>query len=57
MWVNTIVLTSPMRDPSQAATGNERKLAEASPSVASNAIQHRMMPSPRMKFTPKPPSR
>ena len=40
-----------------AATGKERKLAAASPSAASSAIQQKMMPSPRAKFSPKPPSR
>src|SRR6185437_3420622 len=30
-----------------AATGNERKLADASPMAASNAIQQKMIPSPR----------
>ena len=40
-----------------AATGKERKLAEASPSAANNAIQQKMIPRPRTKFTPNPLSR
>ena len=39
-----------------AATGKDRKLAAARPSAASSAIQQKMMPSPRAKFSAKPPS-
>src|SRR5271170_6684725 len=39
-----------------AATGNDRKLAAAKPSAASNAIQQKMIPSPRAKFSAKQPS-
>ena len=40
-----------------AATGNDKKLAAARPKVASSAIQQKMIPSPRAKFRPNPPSR
>ena len=39
-----------------AATGNDRKLAAIRPTAASSAIQQKMMPSPRAKFSAKPPS-
>ena len=39
-----------------AATGNDRKLAAVRPNAASNAIQQKMIPSPRAKFSAKPPS-
>ena len=39
-----------------AATGNDRKLAAIKPSAASSAIQQKMIPSPRAKFSAKPPS-
>ena len=39
-----------------AATGNERKLAAASPSAASKALQQKMMPRPRAKYLAKPRS-
>ena len=38
-----------------AATGNDRKLAAISPIAASSAIQQKMMPSPRAKFSANPP--
>ena len=41
----------------KAATGNDRKLAEARPTVASRAIQQKIMPRPRAKLTVNPLSR
>ena len=40
-----------------AATGNDRKLADASPSAESSASQNKIIISPRTKFRPNPPSR
>src|SRR5215472_9556757 len=47
-----------VRRPSEkkAATGKERKLADASPKAENNAIQQKTIPSPRMKLVPNPPS-
>ncbi len=39
-----------------AATGNDRKLAAIRPTAASSAIQQKMIPKPRAKFSAKPPS-
>src|SRR5216684_6552789 len=40
----------------KAATGNDRKLAAANPNADNNAIQQKMIPKPRKKFSPNPPS-
>src|SRR6185369_9875253 len=48
--------TTSIANEKNVATWKERKLAAASPSAASSAIQQKMIPSPRAKFSAKPPS-
>ena len=48
--------TTSMASAKKVATGNDRKLAAIKPNAASSAIQQKMMPSPRAKFSAKPPS-
>src|SRR5262245_14962979 len=54
--VPLLMTTTIMASAKNDATGNDRKLAAISPSATISAIQQKMIPSPRAKFSVKPPS-